>query len=68
MHTDFFKAIGMLLEYKLSAAPVVDDERQLVGVISEGDCLKAILSLPYYGEEKSGKVSDYMKKMLFLPI
>lgn len=60
MHTDLFKAIDMLLEYKLSALPVVNDEGQLVGVISEGDCLKAILSLTYYEEEKGGKVNDYM--------
>lgn len=65
MYTDLFKAIDMLLEYKLSALPVVNDEGQLVGVISEGDCLKAILSLTYYEEEKGGKVNDYMCEDVF---
>jgi predicted transcriptional regulator len=60
--TDLFDAIHMLLQYRLSAAPVVDDEGQVVGVISEGDCLKAILTLTYHEEEKGGTVGDYMTK------
>ena len=46
--TDLFAAIDMLLEYRLSAAPVVDSDGQVVGIISEADCLKAILTLTYY--------------------
>ncbi|NQZ33753.1 MAG: CBS domain-containing protein [Oceanospirillaceae bacterium] len=60
--TDLFEAIDMLLEYRLSAAPVVDMEGHVVGVISEGDCLKAILTLTYHEEEKGGKVGDYMTR------
>ncbi|MEH6444087.1 MAG: CBS domain-containing protein [Oceanospirillaceae bacterium] len=60
--TDLFDAIDMLLEYRLSAAPVVDEEGQVVGVISEGDCLKAILTLTYHEEEKGGTVEQYMAK------
>lgn len=58
--TDLFEAIDMLLEYRLSAAPVVDVDGHVVGVISEGDCLKAILTLTYHEEEHGGKVGDYM--------
>ena len=60
--TDLFAAIDMLLEYRLSAAPVVDSDGQVVGIISEADCLKAILTLTYYEEEKGGKVGDYMTR------
>jgi len=58
--TDLFAAIDMLLDYRLPAAPVVNDAGEVVGVISEGDCLKAILTLTYHEEEKGGKVGDYM--------
>jgi len=59
--TDLFNAIDMLLDYRLPAAPVVNDDGEVVGVISEGDCLKAILTLTYHEEEKGGKVGQYMK-------
>ncbi|MDF2182139.1 CBS domain-containing protein [Neptuniibacter sp. CAU 1671] len=58
--TDLFQAINMLLEYRISGAPVVDDEGCLVGLISEGDCLKAILTLTYHEEEMGGVVGTYM--------
>lgn len=60
--TDLFDAIDMLLEYKLQAAPVIDEEGHVVGIISEGDCLKAILTLTYHEEEKGGKVGQYMTR------
>ncbi|WP_336296714.1 CBS domain-containing protein [Aliamphritea hakodatensis] len=57
---DLFYAIGMLLEHKISGAPVVDDTGQLVGMLSEQDCLKAILTLTYHEEEMGGKVAECM--------
>ncbi|EPJ46974.1 MAG: hypothetical protein OFPII_16340 [Osedax symbiont Rs1] len=60
--TDLFAAIDTLLEYRLSAVPVVNADNQVVGAISEGDCLKAILTLTYHEEEKGGTVGQYMAK------
>lgn len=60
--TDLFTAISSLKEYHLSATPVVDENGALVGMLSEVDCLRAILSQTYYEDEKGsgGHVKDYM--------
>ena len=33
-------AIGLLLNNKISGAPVIDEENKLIGVLSEKDCLR----------------------------
>lgn len=40
--------IDMLIKYKISGGPVVNDNNELVGIISEGDCLKQISDSRYY--------------------
>jgi len=57
--TDLFKAIETLKTNSISGAPVVDGNGQMVGLLSEGDCLDAIIKDIYYAEA-GGKVSDYM--------
>ena len=42
--TDLYRAIGLLLEHRLSAAPVLDEAGQLLGLLAETDCLRGILS------------------------
>jgi len=56
---DIFEAIEILQSHRISGAPVIDSNGQLVGILSEGDCLKAIIKDIYY-EEAGGKVTDYM--------
>ena len=58
---DVFDAIHQLLVYKVSGACVVDDGGYLIGVLSELDCLRAILS-SVYNKSPVGKVSEYMTK------
>ncbi|MBV1880392.1 MAG: CBS domain-containing protein [Pseudomonadales bacterium] len=60
--TDLFQAINVLLKHKISGATVIDDNRNVVGVISEMDCLKAILSSTYHGTSLSGTVGEFMSK------
>jgi CBS domain-containing protein len=60
--TDLFIAIRQLLHRKVSGAPVVNNEGLLVGMLSEVDCLRAILALTYHEEEFGGKVSQYMSQ------
>ena len=57
--TDLFTAINRLLEHRISGAPVVDSQGHLIGLLSEGDCLRGILSGAYY-EAIGGVVSSYM--------
>lgn len=56
---DLFTAINRLLEHGLAAAPVVDAQGQLVGLLSEADCLRATLDGAYY-DDAHGTVGGYM--------
>ncbi|MBR9757886.1 MAG: CBS domain-containing protein [Algicola sp.] len=42
------EVIQMLIENRISGGPVVNDNNELVGIISEGDCLKQISESRYY--------------------
>ncbi len=42
------EVIEILIKNKISGGPVVNDYNELVGVISEGDCLKQISESRYY--------------------
>jgi len=57
--TDIFEAIHKLLEQRMSGATVINAENEVVGVISELDCLKAIINTGYY-REGGGCVGDFM--------
>jgi len=61
--TDLFDAIKQLLNNNISGAPVVDGDNHVLGLLSELDCLKSILSGSYY-DEVGGKVGDFMTKEL----
>lgn len=54
-------AMSVLLDGRISGAPVVDDKGKLVGVLSKKDCLKAALNSSYY-QEWGGTVADYMAR------
>lgn len=62
--TALANAIETLLQNKISGAPVVNAEGQLVGMLSEGDCLKGILTGSYF-EEAGVRVGDVMSEALF---
>ena len=55
-----FTAIDLIIENKISGVCVVDQDGSLVGVLSEMDCLRAILSSIYNESADVGKVSEYM--------
>ena len=52
-------AVHKLMEYHQSAAPVVDERNQLIGLLSEADCMRETLVEGYYNEGAS-LVSDFM--------
>ncbi len=55
------EVIKILLEKKIAGAPVVDPNHELVGVISEGDCLKEVVRGKYNNTPSlAGKVSEHM--------
>ena len=60
------EAIAIILEKRISGAPVLDEHRHLVGNLSEKDCLKIILDQAYHNLPVEGrKVSDYMSTKVF---
>lgn len=55
--------IKILLEKKISGGPVIDDEQNLVGIISEGDCLKEVVKGKYTNTPNlTGKVCEHMSQ------
>ena len=52
-------AVGIFVERQISGAPVLDPTGNLVGMLSEKDCMRVALSAGYYGEW-GGRVAEYM--------
>ena len=60
---EILQAIHLLVEHRISGAPVVDLRGNLVGMLSEQECLKVALNASYHAE-LGGKVADFMAKEL----
>ncbi len=46
---DVHRAIGVLLKNKISGAPVIDENRNFVGVFSEKSCMRVVIEAAYEG-------------------
>jgi len=59
--TDIIKAIDSMIENQISGAPVLNENKELVGMISEKDCITVIIDSVYHNQPISAsKVSKYM--------
>ena len=56
---DVLEALRILLEKDVPGGPVLDRIGNLVGVLSEKDCLNAMLTATYH-EEWGGRVEEFM--------
>lgn len=58
------EVIETLIKNKISGGPVVNENNQLIGIISEGDCMKQISESRYYNLpiDKSSTVQKAMVK------
>ena len=57
------EVIEQLIRYKISGGPVVNDKNELVGIISEGDCIRHVSESRYHnlpGENRT--VEQHMAK------
>ncbi len=55
--------IAKLNDYQISGAPVLNERKELIGIISEQDCLRVILDSVYHNQPVSKHlVKDYMQK------
>ncbi len=58
---DIREVIEIIIANKISGAPVVNKDKELVGIISEKDCLRVILDDVYHNlPPNEGHVSNYM--------
>lgn len=57
--TDLLDAVRVLVDRRISGAPVVDERGNLVGFLTERDFLRAALVAGYHGES-GGCVGEYM--------
>jgi predicted transcriptional regulator len=56
---DVLSAIHQLIELKISGAPVIDHHGNMIGFLSEKDCMQVALNAAYQGDA-AGLVSDFM--------
>jgi CBS domain-containing protein len=54
--TDIYDAIHIMIAHNITGLPVIDHERNLVGVVTEKD----VLALLYHIQDRPGEVQDYM--------
>lgn len=58
--TSVLQAIKILIDNGISGAPVVDNLGNLIGMLSEKDCMKVALDASYHESAGAGDVGDYM--------
>ncbi|WP_428741806.1 CBS domain-containing protein [Tenacibaculum sp.] len=55
------EVVSAIIKYRISGGPVVNDKHELIGVISEGDCIKEISESRYHNMPMSNHtVEKYM--------
>ena len=57
--TPIMRAVQVMLEHDISGMPVVDENRQLVGILTERDCIRKAVEAGYL-DEPGGRVDEYM--------
>ncbi|MBL4712745.1 MAG: CBS domain-containing protein [Gammaproteobacteria bacterium] len=61
---DILRAIHKMLEAEVSGAPVIDNHGNLIGFLSEKDCMQVALNSAYQQEGAAGKVSEFMSSSI----
>ncbi len=60
---DLFEAMAKLLENHFAAAPVIDNEQRVLGILTEKDCLRSLSNFAYDDELEGGRVKDFLSPM-----
>lgn len=58
---DVLEALRILVEQQLSGAPVVDQIGNLIGMLTERDCMQIALGAGYHSED-GGRVENFMTR------
>ncbi|MFN2261593.1 MAG: CBS domain-containing protein [Psychroflexus sp.] len=60
---NIIEVVDALIKYRVSGGPVINKQKQVIGIISEGDCIKHISESRYYNMPmEDTSVSKYMSK------
>lgn len=59
---DIMDAVSELIRKRISGATVLDEHGNIVGILSQRDCLKVTLHASYYSEGGAGRVAEYMRE------
>lgn len=57
-----FQAIGIFNKYRISAAPVVNSKNEVVGFLSESDCIKCLSNCLFYDESRDQSIDMIMSE------
>ena len=57
---DVLRAIHKMLESRISGAPVIDEHGNMIGFLSEKDCMQVALNAAYQQDGAAGRVSEFM--------
>lgn len=57
--TEIMRAVYLLVKHDISGMPVVDEEGELVGILTERDCIATAINAGYF-DEAGGPVRDFM--------
>ncbi len=60
---ELFEAIAQLLKLHFAAAPVIDEDERLTGMLTEKDCLRVLSNLTYDEDFEGGTVADYQSQI-----
>lgn len=56
------QAVALLLEKRISGAPVVDDAGALIGILSEKDCLALLANAAMHNSPSGAEVANFMTR------
>ncbi|MDH5181934.1 MAG: CBS domain-containing protein [Gammaproteobacteria bacterium] len=56
---EMMEAVRIMVEHGVSGVPVVDEQNNLIGIITEKDCMNIVLNASYYNEW-GGSVKEFM--------
>jgi len=60
---EIVEAIDIMLAKRISGGPVLNDRGELIGILSEKDCLKIIVDRAYHNQpNQKSTVGEYMSK------
>ncbi|MCP5013949.1 MAG: CBS domain-containing protein [Ketobacter sp.] len=65
---DVGDVVAVLLENKITGAPVLDDNRNVIGFISEQDCIKEMLNTAFYCDLTANAGDVMIKEVLTVDV